>query len=195
MSVALAPASRSSRAISPRLGFIAAPWDNIIEPMRDPSTSTLELTVNGRRMALEVDPRTSLLDLLRERLHLTGVKKGCNQGACGACTVLVNERRVNACLQLAVMCHGSSVTTIEGLARGDELHPLQDAFIRHDAFQCGYCTPGQILSAVACIAEGHTGSPGEVREFMSGNICRCGAYQNIVAAILEVADSDAKRGP
>jgi len=152
-----------------------------------PRPSKIDVTINGARMSLQVDPRTSLLDLLRERLHLTGTKKGCNQGACGACTVLVDDRRVNACLTLAVLCDGANVTTIEGLARGDELHPLQDAFLRHDAFQCGYCTPGQIVSGVGCIAEGHCGSPADVREHMSGNICRCGAYPNIVAAILEVA--------
>ena len=150
-------------------------------------TTKVELTVNGTPVSLQVDTRTSLLDLLREHLHLPGTKKGCNQGACGACTVLVDERRVNSCLTLAAMCRGASVATIEGLSRGDELHPLQEAFIRHDALQCGYCTPGQIVSAVACIAEGHARSADEVREFMSGNICRCGAYPNIVAAVLDVA--------
>jgi xanthine dehydrogenase YagT iron-sulfur-binding subunit len=151
------------------------------------TTSKLELTVNGKLVSLQLDTRTSLLDLLREHLGLAGTKKGCDQGACGACTVLVNERRVNSCLTLAVMCQGASVTTIEGISRGDELHPLQEAFIRHDAFQCGYCTPGQIMSAIACISEGHARSADEAREFMSGNICRCGAYQNIVAAVLEAA--------
>ncbi|MET8827473.1 (2Fe-2S)-binding protein [Streptomyces sp. NPDC004610] len=141
------------------------------------------LTVNGRSRTAGVDTRTSLLDLLREHLNLGGTKKGCDQGACGACTVLVGERRVNACLTLAVMHEGAEVTTIEGVADGDELHPLQQAFIDHDGLQCGYCTPGQILSGIACIAEGHTRSRAEIREWMSGNICRCGAYTNIVAAI------------
>jgi len=145
------------------------------------------VTINGQKHTVAVDNRTSLLDMLRERLHLTGTKKGCNQGACGACTVLLNGRRVNSCLTLAVMHQGAEITTIEGLASGDALHPLQQAFIDHDAFQCGYCTSGQIMSGVACIAEKHTGSPGEIREWMSGNICRCGAYTNIVTAIAQTA--------
>jgi xanthine dehydrogenase YagT iron-sulfur-binding subunit len=157
--------------------------------MDSTTTSQVELTVNGKAMSLHVDSRTSLLDLLREQLGLSGTKKGCNQGACGACTVLVNDRRVNSCLTLAVMCDGAAITTIEGISHGEELHPMQDAFIRHDALQCGYCTPGQIMSAIACIKEGHARSTDEVREFMSGNICRCGAYQNIVAAVLDVADA------
>jgi xanthine dehydrogenase YagT iron-sulfur-binding subunit len=147
----------------------------------------ITLKINGEVRALSVDPRTSLLDTLRERLHLTGTKQGCNQGACGACTVLVDGRRINACLTLAVMHDGAEITTIEGLAHDDELHPLQAAFIEHDGFQCGYCTPGQIMSGVACIAEGHTGSAAEIREWMSGNICRCGAYPNIVAAVTQAA--------
>ena len=151
-------------------------------------TIALEITVNGNAVALEIDTRTSLLDLLRERLGMPGTKKGCNQGACGACTVLVDGRRVNSCLTLAATCHGANVTTIEGVSHGETLHPMQEAFIRHDALQCGYCTPGQIMSAIACIREGHAGSAAEVREFMSGNICRCGAYQNIVAAVMEVAE-------
>ncbi|WP_406351920.1 (2Fe-2S)-binding protein [Streptomyces sp. NBC_00658] len=149
--------------------------------------SEVRLTVNGEQRSASVDTRTSLLDLLREHLDLPGTKKGCDQGACGACTVLVNDRRVNSCLTLAVMHDGARVTTIEGLADGDELHPLQQAFIDHDGLQCGYCTPGQILSGVACIAEGHTNSPAEIREWMSGNICRCGAYTNIVSAIGQTA--------
>ncbi|WP_210591330.1 (2Fe-2S)-binding protein [Streptomyces sp. GESEQ-35] len=149
--------------------------------------STVRLTVNGEGRTAEIDNRTSLLDLLREHLALTGPKKGCDQGACGACTVLVGDRRVNACLTLAVMHEGADVTTVEGLARGDELHPLQQAFIDHDGLQCGYCTPGQIMSGVACISEGHTGSRAEIREWMSGNICRCGAYTNIVSAIEQTA--------
>ncbi|MER5304234.1 (2Fe-2S)-binding protein [Streptomyces lasiicapitis] len=145
--------------------------------------STVRLTVNGEQRTARVDNRTSLLDLLREHLDLPGTKKGCDQGACGACTVLVDDRRVNACLTLAVMHQGARVTTIEGLARGEQLHPLQQAFIDHDGLQCGYCTPGQLMSGVACIAEGHTGSREEIREWMSGNLCRCGAYTNIVSAI------------
>jgi xanthine dehydrogenase YagT iron-sulfur-binding subunit len=150
-------------------------------------TSTIELTVNGRPQRLDLDPRTSLLDMLREHLHLCGTKKGCNQGACGACTILVNGRRINACLTLAIMHDGAEITTVEGLASGDALHPLQAAFIAHDAFQCGYCTPGQIVSGVACIAEGHAGSGEQIKAWMSGNICRCGAYPGIVAAIAQTA--------
>lgn len=146
------------------------------------------LKVNGAEHSLRIDPRTSLLDALREHLDLAGTKKGCDQGACGACTVLVDGRRINSCLTLAVMQAGRSITTIEGLASGDgQLHPVQAAFIRNDGFQCGYCTPGQICSAVACIAEGHATSDAEVREWMSGNLCRCGAYTNIVAAVREAA--------
>ncbi|SED63836.1 xanthine dehydrogenase YagT iron-sulfur-binding subunit [Streptomyces melanosporofaciens] len=151
-------------------------------------SSDVSLTINGERHALTVDNRTSLLDLLRERLGLTGTKKGCDQGACGACTVLVNDKRVNACLTLAVRCDSSAVTTIEGLADGDRLHPLQKAFVERDAFQCGYCTPGQIMSGVGCISEGHAGSREEIREWMSGNICRCGCYVNIVSAVRDAAD-------
>ncbi|MFF1685790.1 (2Fe-2S)-binding protein [Streptomyces sp. NPDC058254] len=149
--------------------------------------STVHLTVNGEQRTAQVDNRTSLLDLLREHLDLPGTKKGCDQGACGACTVLVDDRRVNACLTLAVMHQGARVTTIEGLVRGEQLHPLQQAFIDHDGLQCGYCTPGQVMSGVACIAEGHTGSREEIREWMSGNLCRCGAYTNIVSAIEQTA--------
>jgi xanthine dehydrogenase YagT iron-sulfur-binding subunit len=147
---------------------------------------SLEVTVNGTAHNLSVEPRVTLLDLLREQLHLTGTKKGCDYGQCGACTVHVDGHRVNSCLTLAMMVDGKKVTTIEGLAKGDELHPMQEAFIKHDGFQCGYCTPGQIMSAVACIREGHANSEGEIREYMSGNICRCGAYPNIVNAIQEV---------
>ena len=147
----------------------------------------IRLTINGEPHRLEVDTRTSLLDLLREHLHLTGTKKGCNQGACGACTVLVNGRRINSCLTLAVMQQGAEITTIEGVAPGGELHPLQAAFIEQDAFQCGYCTPGQIVSGIACIQEGHAASDTEIRKWMSGNICRCGAYPNIVAAVTDAA--------
>ncbi len=149
------------------------------------------LNVNGVEHRLPgLDAHTTLLDALRDHLHLTGSKKGCALGACGACTVLVDGRRANSCLVLAVMSQGKAITTIEGLARGGELHPLQAAFIAHDGFQCGYCTPGQIMSGVACIAEGHAGSADEIREWMSGNICRCGAYPNIVAAIRQVAEQE-----
>ena len=141
------------------------------------------LRVNGVDHELRLDPRVTLLDALRDVLGLTGTKKGCDQGACGACTVLVDGRRVVSCLMLAAQCDGRQVTTIEGLSQEGELHPLQQAFIRHDAFQCGYCTSGQILSAVSLLAEGRAGSDEEIREFMSGNLCRCGAYPNIVAAI------------
>ncbi|GGG49007.1 (2Fe-2S)-binding protein [Hymenobacter glacieicola] len=146
----------------------------------------LKLEVNGIKHKLSVEPRTTLLDLLRENLNLTGTKKGCDYGQCGACTVHVDGQRVNSCLSFAVMHEGKKITTIEGLADGDKLHPMQEAFIKHDGFQCGYCTPGQIMSAVACIREGKADSEGEIREYMSGNICRCGAYSNIVAAIQEV---------
>ncbi|MCT9082917.1 (2Fe-2S)-binding protein, partial [Streptomyces fulvoviolaceus] len=135
------------------------------------------------RHTVTVDNRTSLLDLLREHFGLTGSKKGCNAGACGACTVMVDGHRVNSCLTLAVRLEGAEVTTVEGLAEGDQLHPLQQAFIDQDAFQCGYCTPGQIVSGVGCIQEGHTGSAEEIREWMSGNICRCGCYVKIVRAV------------
>ena len=145
----------------------------------------VHLKINGKGYAIDVDPRVTLLDALRERLQLTGSKKGCDHGQCGACTVLVNGRRINSCLTLAVMHEGDEITTIEGLAHGEELHPMQAAFIEQDGFQCGYCTPGQICSAVACVKEGHANSDDEIREWMSGNICRCGAYPNILAAIKE----------
>ena len=152
----------------------------------------LSLKVNGTKHKLSVEPRTTLLDLLRENLHLTGTKKGCDYGQCGACTVHVDGQRVNSCLSFAVMHDGQEITTIEGLADGDKLHPMQEAFVKHDGFQCGYCTPGQIMSAVACVREGHAGSEGEIREYMSGNICRCGAYTNIVAAIQDVKQGGQK---
>lgn len=156
---------------------------------------TISLTVNGDALRLAVEPWTSLLDLLRERLDLTGSKKGCDHGQCGACTVLVDGGRINACLKLAVAADGCEVTTIEGLAgRDGALHPLQEAFIAHDAFQCGYCTPGQILSAVALLKEGHARTDDEIREYMSGNICRCAAYPNIVDAIRDVMAQEAKMG-
>jgi xanthine dehydrogenase YagT iron-sulfur-binding subunit len=151
-----------------------------------PAAVQLSLFVNGIERRLTIEPRVTLLDALREYLGLTGSKKGCDHGECGACTVLVNGRRINACLTFAVMHAGQQITTVEGLAQDGQLHPLQAAFVEQDAFQCGYCTPGQIISAVALLAEGHTTSDAEIREFMSGNICRCGAYPNIVAAIRAV---------
>jgi len=147
------------------------------------SSVSVTLTVNGTKHVLTLDPRSSLLDVLRDRLDLTGTKKGCDHGQCGACTVLVDGRRIVSCLTLAVMKDGARVTTVEGLAKDGTLHPLQQAFIDHDAFQCGYCTPGQLCSAMGLIAEGKAQTPEEIRELMSGNICRCGAYPKIVAAI------------
>ena len=148
-----------------------------------PDETAISLSVNGVHRTLRVAPWTTLLDALREHLGLTGTKKGCDHGQCGACTVLVEGRRINSCLTLAVMRDGSEVTTIEGLAEGDALHALQEAFVEHDAFQCGYCTPGQICSAAGLMREGRARTRAEIREQMSGNICRCGAYPNIVAAI------------
>jgi xanthine dehydrogenase YagT iron-sulfur-binding subunit len=171
-------------------------------PATSPALSKVSLTVNGEARALELDTRTTLLDALREHLHLTGTKKGCDHGQCGACTVIVDGRRINSCLTLAVMHEGDSITTIEGLGTPDHLHPLQAAFVKHDGYQCGYCTPGQICSAVAVLDEIQAGipsnasadltarpqlTPAELRERMSGNICRCGAYSNIVDAITEIA--------
>ncbi|MCC5474556.1 (2Fe-2S)-binding protein [Streptomyces sp. NPDC059680] len=147
----------------------------------------MTLTVNGRPYALRMDTRVTLLDALRDRLGLVGTKKGCDQGACGACTVHLDGRRVLACLTLAAQAEGRAITTIEGIADADGPHPVQQAFMEHDAFQCGFCTPGQIMSAVALMAEGRAGSDEEIREFMSGNLCRCGAYPNIVAAIRDAA--------
>ncbi len=152
------------------------------------NNETLTLTVNGEVLKLTVDPRQSLLDVLRETLDLTGTKKGCNQGACGACTVLVDGRRIVSCLTLAAMHDGAEITTIEGLAQDGELHPLQSAFIEHDGLQCGFCTPGQIMSGVACISEGHAATAEEIKFWMSGNICRCGAYPGIVAAVADAAE-------
>jgi len=152
-------------------------------------TVHLSLDINGRRHDLDVEPRVMLLDALREQLGLTGTKKGCDQGLCGACTVHVDGKRVLACLTLAAQVEGRSITTIEGLAaESGDLHPVQTAFLEHDAFQCGYCTPGQIMSAVACIREGRAGSDDEIREYMAGNLCRCGAYNHIVAAVREAAE-------
>lgn len=181
---------------------IASAQTAALTPVRAPSTATVSIVVNGEKKNLDVDTRTTLLDALRERLHLTGTKKGCDHGQCGACTVIVDGRRINSCLTLAVMHEGASVTTIEGLGSPDNLHPMQAAFVKHDGYQCGYCTPGQICSAVAVLDEIKAGVPShvsadlmagaeptgdEIRERMSGNICRCGAYSNIVDAVTEVA--------
>jgi xanthine dehydrogenase YagT iron-sulfur-binding subunit len=152
--------------------------------------TSMHLDINGRTHTLALEPRVTLLDALREHLHLNGTKKGCDQGQCGACTVHIDGERVLACLTLAAQAEGRAITTIEGLsARDGKLHPVQAAFLEHDAFQCGYCTPGQIMSAVACIREGHASSDAEIREYMAGNLCRCGAYPHIVAAIRQVAEA------
>jgi xanthine dehydrogenase YagT iron-sulfur-binding subunit len=155
----------------------------------DATEITTALVVNGEPRVVVADSRVTLLDALRDRLDLTGTKKGCDQGACGACTLHVDGRRVLSCLTLVAQCEGREVTTIEGLARDGRPHPMQEAFVRHDGFQCGYCTPGQIMSAVALLAEGRATTDEDIREFMSGNLCRCAAYPNIVAAIREVADT------
>jgi xanthine dehydrogenase YagT iron-sulfur-binding subunit len=155
---------------------------------RGPEAVPVGITVNGEAHVLQIEPRVSLLDALREHLDLTGAKKGCDQGACGACTVWVDGRRVVGCLTLAVTCEGHEVTTIEGLADGERLNPMQQAFIANDAFQCGYCTPGQIMSATALLGEGHAGSDAKIAEWMSGNLCRCAAYPNIRAAVRQVRD-------
>ena len=155
-------------------------------PAPAPAMVDVVLRINGNEHRLALDPRTTLLDALREHLQLTGSKKGCGLGQCGACTVLMDGKRVKSCLSLAALAEGREVTTIEGLAKGEQLHPLQVAFIERDAFQCGYCTSGQIMAGVACIAEGHAGSAQEIRDWMSGNLCRCGAYDHIVAAIADV---------
>ncbi|GAA4972433.1 xanthine dehydrogenase YagT iron-sulfur-binding subunit [Nonomuraea thailandensis] len=168
-------------------GLTAAPAAAQTYAVAPGASVEVALTVNGRLRKVVLEPRVTLLDALRERLGLTGTKKGCDRGECGACTVLADGERVKSCLTLAVMRQGAEITTVEGLARGEELHPVQEAFIRHDAFQCGACTPGQIMSAVACIDEGHAGSEAEIREWMSGNLCRCAAYQNIVAAVADAA--------
>jgi xanthine dehydrogenase YagT iron-sulfur-binding subunit len=157
------------------------------DPEASETTTVVRLQINGQTREVTVDNRTSLLDMLREQAGLTGTKKGCDQGACGACTVMVNDQRVVSCLTLAVQADGADVTTIEGLERNGRLHPLQQAFIDEDGLQCGYCTAGQIISGIGCIREGHAGSPEEIREWMSGNICRCGAYTNIVTAVSRVA--------
>ncbi|MFD7444768.1 (2Fe-2S)-binding protein [Streptomyces sp. NPDC059909] len=155
---------------------------------RGPGPVEVTLKINGAEHTMEIEPRVSLLDALRERLSMTGAKKGCDQGTCGACTVWVDGRRVLACLTLAMTCEGREITTIEGLAEKDELHAMQQAFVAEDAFQCGFCTPGQIMSAVALLEEGHAGDDAEIKEWMSGNICRCAAYPHIRAAIRAVRD-------
>src|SRR5262245_54351968 len=175
----------SSQPVSPAADETSA----LVE--RGPEPVKVTLSVNGVEHTVEIEPRVSLLDALREHLDITGPKKGCDQGACGACTVWIDGRRVLACLTLAITCEGHEVMTIEGLADGTALHPMQRAFIANDAFQCGYCTPGQIMSAVALLEEGHAGDDAEIREWMSGNICRCAAYPQIRAAIREVRDAGA----
>jgi xanthine dehydrogenase YagT iron-sulfur-binding subunit len=184
------------------VGLLVSTRPMISEPARGespvPSTPAPEgaipvtLQVNGKQHALRIDPRTTLLDCLREHLHLTGSKKGCDHGQCGACTVHINGRRVNSCLCFAAMYQGAEITTIEGIGQPENLHPMQEAFVSHDAYQCGYCTSGQIMSAVAMLKEPCGPEDAEVKEFMSGNICRCGAYQNIVAAIQSVRQGNAK---
>ena len=176
------PAVALGLGLRPRLADAARSAAVTVAP-RGPIPVPVALEVNGQPHLLTIEPRVTLLDALRERLGLTGTRKGCDQGQCGACTVLVDGRRVNSCLTLAIAVEGKRVTTVEGLARGDQLHPLQQAFIDADAFQCGYCTPGQLCSAVGLLAERRSLDPASVREYMSGNICRCGAYTNIVAAV------------
>jgi xanthine dehydrogenase YagT iron-sulfur-binding subunit len=172
----------------PDVDVEARVWPSVATVAEVDRSVTLDFTVNGRRRRLSVDPRTSLLDALRDHLELTGAKKGCDHGQCGACTVHLDGRRIVSCLTMAVQANGRAVTTIEGLAGADGgLHPMQQAFIDHDAMQCGYCTPGQIMAAVACVREGHAASPSEIREYMSGNLCRCGAYVGIVAAIQDAS--------
>jgi xanthine dehydrogenase YagT iron-sulfur-binding subunit len=171
--------------------FPAAQAASVTLTARGPQPVTMTLNVNGKPHTLALEPRVTLLDALRERLALTGTKKGCDQGTCGACTVLVDGKRVNACFTLAIMTQGRSITTIEGLANGDQLHPMQAAFLAHDGFQCGYCTPGQIMSGVALVSEKRPTDAAAVREWMSGNVCRCGAYPNIVAAVQSVAGGQA----
>ncbi|WP_031527494.1 (2Fe-2S)-binding protein [Dyadobacter crusticola] len=174
------------------LSFLPVPFaaaEGAPEVFENTETIQMSLTVNGTKHRLAIDPRTTLLDLLREQLALTGTKKGCDFGQCGACTVHVDGQRTLACLSFAIMQQGKKVHTIESLAKNGTLHPLQQAFIKHDGFQCGYCTPGQIMSGVSCIREGKADNAADIQEYMSGNLCRCGAYPNIVNAIMEVNKS------
>jgi xanthine dehydrogenase YagT iron-sulfur-binding subunit len=178
-------AGAAGTAVAP---LAAKPAPATTAPTEDPLLPVnVTLRVNGENKPLKIDARTTVLDALREHIGLTGTKKGCDHGQCGACTVLIEGRRVVSCLTLALAAEGQQILTIEGLAKGDELHPMQQAFIDQDALQCGYCTPGQIMSAVACVKEGHAGSEEDIREYMSGNICRCAAYPNIVAAVKQAA--------
>ncbi|HEA30666.1 MAG TPA: (2Fe-2S)-binding protein [Leeuwenhoekiella sp.] len=172
-------------AMTPYATLAAAPSN---KPVNFASFVEINTTINGQNMKMKLDPRTSLLDLLREQLGLTGSKKGCNQGACGACTVHMGKDRINSCLTLAAQIDGKEVTTIEGIGSETEFHPIQVAFMEHDGYQCGYCTPGQIMSAIKVLEEDHAGSDAEIREWMSGNICRCGAYKGIVEAVKSVRD-------
>ena len=200
------PADGSRRTFMQQAGGIlgmalAAPIASQAETLADKlapnnpivsGATPMRLSINGQPRTLTLEPRVTLLDALREYLDLTGTKKGCDHGQCGACTVHVDGQRVNSCLTLAITTQGKQITTIEGLAKGDELHPMQAAFLKHDGFQCGYCTPGQIMSGVACVQEGHAGTDDQAREWMSGNLCRCGAYANILAAVREVAGQSVK---
>ena len=179
--------------VTPSLETFAAPPPESSEPGEE-GTMTIRLRINGHEETLRIEPRVTLLDALRDRLNLTGTKKGCDHGTCGACTLLIGGKRVLSCLTLAAAAEGTEITTIEGLSDGEKLHPMQQAFLDCDGFQCGFCTPGQIVSAVACIGEGHARSPEEIREWMSGNLCRCSAYPNIVDAIQKVAATAASSG-
>jgi xanthine dehydrogenase YagT iron-sulfur-binding subunit len=180
-------AGAAGTAVAPLAARAAAPVTSTV-PAQDPASPVnVTLRVNGESKSLVIDARTTVLDALREHIGLTGSKKGCDHGQCGACTVLIDGRRVVSCLTLALAAEGQQILTVEGLAKGDQLHPMQQAFIDQDAFQCGYCTPGQIMSAVACVKEGHASSDDDIREYMSGNICRCAAYPNIVAAVKQAA--------
>lgn len=186
------------RNMSLGMGWVAIPYQGLYDQKSKttsyigplPATMGVDFLLNKERVHLDIDPRVTLLDALRENLSMGGTKKGCDRGQCGACTVLVNGRRVNSCLTLAGLCQGAEITTIEGLVEGDNLHPMQEAFIKHDAYQCGYCTPGQICSAVGLLREGHAKTSADIHELMSGNICRCGTYNNIVDAIMEVQAKD-----
>ncbi|TQF32077.1 (2Fe-2S)-binding protein [Bradyrhizobium sp. UNPA324] len=198
----MSDSSSSKRSAFDRRAFMAGAAGSVLVPItaraaaeearapaaQDPALPVdVTLRVNGKDKRLHVDARTTVLDALRDHLKLTGSKKGCDHGQCGACTVLIDDRRVVSCLTLALAAEGQEITTIEGLATDDRLHPMQQAFIDNDAFQCGYCTPGQIMSAIACVKEGHAKSEADIREYMSGNICRCAAYPNIVAAVKQAA--------